>query len=55
MGAWPTRHATDPVEDNGALVGLAADGRAVRGSRTNDHRAAHLLAAALQGSQTDIA
>ena len=54
VGAWLTRHATDPVRDDDALVGLAVDGKSVRGSRT-DEAAVHLLAAALHGSQTVIA
>ncbi|MEY9873274.1 cell wall-associated NlpC family hydrolase [Streptacidiphilus sp. MAP12-33] len=55
VGAWLARHPTDPVDESGdTLVGLAVDGKAVRGSRTAD-RAVHLLAAALHGSQTVIA
>jgi predicted transposase YbfD/YdcC len=54
VGAWLARHATDPVQDDGALVGLAVDGKSVRGSRT-DEATVHLLAAALHESQTVIA
>jgi predicted transposase YbfD/YdcC len=55
VGAWLARHAADPVKEDEALVGLAVDGKAVRGSRTNSRTAVHLLAAALHGSQTVIA
>ncbi|WUH90216.1 ISAs1 family transposase [Streptomyces sp. NBC_00433] len=55
VGAWLARHAADPVEDDEALTGLAVDGKAVRGSRTDSKTAVHLLAAALHGSQTVIA
>ncbi|WP_327733440.1 ISAs1 family transposase [Streptomyces nojiriensis] len=55
VGTWLARHAADPVEEDEALVGLAVDGKAVRGSRTDSKTAIHLLAAALHGSQTVIA
>ena len=55
VGAWLARHAADPVEEDEALVGLAVDGKSVRGSRTDSKTAVHLLAAALHGSQTVIA
>ncbi len=55
VGAWLARHAADPVNEDEALVGLAVDGKAVRGSRTDSRTAVHLLAAALHGSQTVIA
>ncbi|MEV5779964.1 ISAs1 family transposase [Streptomyces sp. NPDC051639] len=55
VGTWLSRHAADPVEEDEALVGLAVDGKTVRGSRTDSKTAIHLLAAALHGSQTVIA
>jgi predicted transposase YbfD/YdcC len=55
VGTWLARHAADPVEEDEALVGLAVDGKTVRGSRTDSKTAVHLLAAALHGSQTVIA
>jgi hypothetical protein len=55
VGTWLARHAVDPVEEQEALVGLAVDGKAVHGSRTDSKTAVHLLAAALHGSQTVIA
>ncbi|MGW0093348.1 transposase family protein [Streptomyces sp. NPDC003328] len=56
VGAWLARYATDPVDERDeALVGLAIDGKAVRGSRTDDSKAVYLLAAALHASQTVIA
>lgn len=55
VGAWLARYAVDPVDEPGdALVGLAVDGKTVRGSRT-DGTAVHLLAAALHACQTVIA
>ncbi|MFJ3552051.1 ISAs1 family transposase [Streptomyces sp. NPDC090114] len=55
VGAWLARYAADPVDEPGdALVGLAVDGKTVRGSRT-DGTAVHLLAAALHACQTVIA
>jgi predicted transposase YbfD/YdcC len=55
VGAWLARYATDPADEPGdTLVGLAADGKSVRGSRT-DGTAVHLLAAALHACQTVIA
>ncbi|MFE9171707.1 hypothetical protein ACFYNZ_19730 [Streptomyces kebangsaanensis] len=55
MGAWLARYATDPVDEAGDTpVGLAVDGKTVRGSRT-DGVAVHLLAAALRACQTVIA
>jgi predicted transposase YbfD/YdcC len=55
VGTWLARHAADPVEEDKALVGLAVDGKSVRGSRTDSKAAIHLLAAALHGSRTVIA
>ncbi|MFF0011355.1 ISAs1 family transposase [Streptomyces sp. NPDC005374] len=55
VGTWIARYATDPADEPGdTLVGLAVDGKAVRGSRTDD-KAVYLLAAALHTSQTVIA
>ncbi|MDQ1042324.1 ISAs1 family transposase [Streptomyces sp. V4I2] len=55
VGAWLTRFAADPVNEPGdRLVGLAVDGKTVRGSRTGGE-AIHLLAAALHACQTVIA
>lgn len=55
VGAWLARLATDPVEaPKPALIGLAVDGKTVRGSRTNGI-AVHLLAAALHDSQAVVA
>jgi predicted transposase YbfD/YdcC len=55
VGTWLARYAADPVDEaDGTLVGLAADGKTVRGSRT-DGAAVHLLAAALHACQTVIA
>jgi predicted transposase YbfD/YdcC len=55
VGAWLARYAVDPVDGPGqALVGLAIDGKTVRGSRT-DGGTVHLLAAARHDSQTVIA
>lgn len=55
IGSWLARHAADPVEEGqNVLVGLAVDGKTVRGSRA-DATAVHLLAAAPHGTQTVIA
>ncbi|MER6145421.1 hypothetical protein ABT174_36260 [Streptomyces sparsogenes] len=55
VGTWLARYAAAPVnEADGTLVGLAVDGKTVRGSRT-DGAAVHLLAAALHACQTVIA
>jgi predicted transposase YbfD/YdcC len=55
VGAWLARYAADPVDQPGDRpVGLAVDGKTVRGSRT-DGSALHLLAAALHACQTAIA
>ncbi|MFF4756912.1 ISAs1 family transposase [Streptomyces sp. NPDC002514] len=55
VGAWLARYAADPVDEPGhPLVGLAVDGKTVRGSRT-DGTAVHLLAATLHACQTVIA
>ncbi|MCX4457860.1 ISAs1 family transposase [Streptomyces sp. NBC_01728] len=55
IGAWPGRYCTDPAEEPGdTLVGLALDGKTVRGSCL-DGAAVHLLAAALHGSQAVVA
>ncbi|MFF0163749.1 transposase family protein [Streptomyces sp. NPDC005263] len=52
VGAWLARYTADPVDEPGdTLVGLAVDGKTVRGSRT-DGEAVHLLAAALHACQT---
>ncbi|MER5916013.1 ISAs1 family transposase [Streptomyces sp. NPDC001982] len=55
VGTWLARHAADPIEEDEALIGLAVDGKAVRGSRTDSKTAVHLLAAVLHASQTVIA
>ncbi|MEV7380674.1 ISAs1 family transposase [Streptomyces lydicus] len=53
--AWLARYVADPVDEPGdTLVGLAVDGKAVRGSRTDGSQAVHLLAAALHACQTVI-
>ncbi|WP_234435967.1 ISAs1 family transposase [Streptomyces sp. NRRL S-813] len=55
VGAWLARYTADPVDEPGdRLIGLAVDGKTVRGSRT-DIGAVHLLAAALHACQTVIA
>ncbi|QKV90750.1 hypothetical protein HUT19_02465 [Streptomyces sp. NA02950] len=55
VGAWLARYSADPVGEPGdTLVGLAADAKTVRGSRT-DSQAVHLLAAAFDYCQTLIA
>ncbi|MFI2207594.1 ISAs1 family transposase [Streptomyces sp. NPDC020192] len=55
VGAWLARHSRDPVEaDPPELVGLAVDGKAVRGSRDGGKSAIHLLAAVLRENQTVI-
>ncbi|WP_199837516.1 ISAs1 family transposase [Streptomyces caniscabiei] len=55
VGAWLARYAADPADEGGdTLVGLAVDGKTVRGSRTGG-AAVHLLAAALHSCQTVIA
>ncbi|MGO4423345.1 hypothetical protein AB4Z54_32820 [Streptomyces sp. MCAF7] len=55
VGAWPARYVADPVDEPGdTLVGLAVDGKTMRGSRTGG-TAVHLLAAALHACQTVIA
>lgn len=55
VGAWLARYAADPVDEpSDTLIGLAVDGKTVRGSRT-DGTAVHLLAAALHACQTVIA
>ncbi|GAA4636421.1 hypothetical protein GCM10023196_086100 [Actinoallomurus vinaceus] len=49
VGAWLARHAADPVCDPGdTLVGLAVDGKTVRGSRSKRENASPLLAARLK-------
>ncbi|WP_328899956.1 transposase family protein [Streptomyces sp. NBC_00441] len=55
VGSWLARHATDPVEDDRALIGLAVNGKAVRGPRTENATAIHLPAAALHDGQSVIA
>nr|WSZ14885.1 ISAs1 family transposase [Streptomyces canus] len=55
VGTWLARYTADPVDEPGdRLIGLAVDGKTVRGSRT-DIGAVHLLAAALHACQTVIA
>ncbi|MFF4148348.1 ISAs1 family transposase [Streptomyces sp. NPDC001698] len=54
IGVWLARHAADPVEDDQPLVGLAADGKTVRGSRSGDQKAVHLPAVVLHESQAVI-
>ncbi|MFB7113162.1 ISAs1 family transposase [Streptomyces sp. NPDC056291] len=54
IGVWLARHAADPVEDDQPLVGLTADGKTVRGSRSGDQKAVHLPAAVLHESQAVI-
>ncbi|MEV5012773.1 ISAs1 family transposase [Streptomyces sp. NPDC055692] len=55
VGAWLARHSRDPVETGPPeLVGLAVDGKAVRGSRDGGKSAIHLLAAVLHENQTVI-
>ena len=45
VAPWPARHAGDPAgEVSVELVGVAVDGKAVRGSRTGEKTAVHLLA-----------
>ncbi|QEV03422.1 transposase family protein [Streptomyces viridifaciens] len=55
VGTWLARHAADPVEEDEALIGLAVDGKSVRGARTDSKTAVHLLAATLHAGQTVIA
>ncbi len=56
VGTWLGRYAADPVDEPGdTLRGLAVDGKAVRGSRTDADKAVYLLAATLHVSQTVIA
>ncbi|MFF0010868.1 ISAs1 family transposase [Streptomyces sp. NPDC005374] len=56
IGTWLAHDARDPADEPGdTLVGLAVDGKAVRGSRTSDNRAVYLLAAALHAIGTVIA
>ncbi|MEV0184537.1 ISAs1 family transposase [Streptomyces sp. NPDC050625] len=54
IGVRLARHAADPVEDDQPLVGLAVDGKTVRGSRSGDKKAVHLLATVLHESQAVI-
>ncbi|ANZ13580.1 ISAs1 family transposase [Streptomyces noursei] len=54
VGAWLTLHARDPADDDSSLVGVAIDGKAVRGSRHGEQAAIHLLAAVLHESQTVV-
>ncbi|WP_181803439.1 ISAs1 family transposase [Streptomyces shenzhenensis] len=55
VGAWLARYVAGPVDEPGdTLVGVAVDGKTVRGSRA-DGQAVHLLAAALHACQTVIA
>ncbi|MGW1554723.1 ISAs1 family transposase [Streptomyces sp. NPDC002346] len=55
VGAWLARYSRDPVQDEApALVGLAVDGKTVRGSRRDGQTAVHLLAAVLHESQAVI-
>ncbi|MFE0730875.1 ISAs1 family transposase [Streptomyces antibioticus] len=55
VGAWLARHATDPAGDDfPGLVGVAVDGKVVRGSRQGTQAAIHLLTAVLHEGQTVI-
>ncbi|MFD5397890.1 NAD(P)-dependent oxidoreductase [Streptomyces sp. NPDC127097] len=55
VGAWLARHASDPADEGTVeLVGVAVDGKAVRGSRTGEKTAVHLLAAVLHEGQAVI-
>jgi predicted transposase YbfD/YdcC len=55
VGTWLARYTADPVDEPGdRLIGLAVDGKTVRGSRT-DIGAVNLLAATLHACQTVIA
>ncbi|WP_345038575.1 ISAs1 family transposase [Streptomyces sannanensis] len=55
VGAWLARHATDPAADGfSELVGVAVDGKTVRGSRQGTRAAIHLLAAVLHEGQAVI-
>ncbi|EGX55397.1 transposase [Streptomyces zinciresistens K42] len=55
LGAWPARHASDPADEcTVELVGMAVDGKAVRGSRTGEKTAVHLLAAVLHEGQAVV-
>jgi predicted transposase YbfD/YdcC len=55
VGAWLARHASDPAAEGAVeLMGVAVDGKAVRGSRTGERTAIHLLAAVLHEGQTVI-
>ncbi|MFD5066195.1 ISAs1 family transposase, partial [Streptomyces sp. NPDC058394] len=52
VGAWLARHASDPADEEALeLAGVAVDGKAVRGSRTGENTAIHLLAAVLHEGQ----
>lgn len=55
VGTWLARHASDPVDEGAVeLVGVAVDGKVVRGSRTGEKTAIHLLAAVLHEGQAVI-
>jgi Transposase len=55
VGAWLARHASDPADESAVeLVGVAVDGKAVRGSRTGEKTAVHLLAAVLHEGQAVV-
>ncbi|WP_405681883.1 ISAs1 family transposase [Streptomyces sp. NBC_01238] len=55
VGAWLARHASDPADEGAVeLVGVAVDGKAVRGSRTREKTAIHLIAAVLHEGQAVI-
>ncbi|WP_406481911.1 ISAs1 family transposase [Streptomyces sp. NBC_01615] len=55
VGAWLARHASDPADEGASeLVGVAVDGKAVRGSRTGEKAAIHLLAAVLHEGQAVV-
>ncbi|WP_327579015.1 ISAs1 family transposase [Streptomyces sp. NBC_00145] len=55
VGAWLARHTSDQADEGAAgLVGVAVDGKAVRGSRTGEKTSIHLLAAVLHEGQAVI-
>ncbi|WP_329492964.1 ISAs1 family transposase [Kitasatospora herbaricolor] len=61
VGTWLQHQAADPLTATTTCPGpvkrraVAVDGKTLRGSRTRDRRAVHLLAAALHGTRTVIA
>ncbi|MET7312392.1 ISAs1 family transposase [Streptomyces sp. NPDC005571] len=55
VGAGQARHASDPADAGGSeLAGVAVDGKAVRGCRTGEKTAIHLLVAVLHEGQAVI-